>query len=169
MPREDNGYADYVSKLADVDGRYLTNVFRWLDGIWGLHTVDRFANSASANAQLPRFNSRFWSWGTEAVDAFTCDWSNENNWICPPPLMITWILRHMQNCRAVGTMVVLEWKSAPFRPVLCLNGSGFAEFVVDCLTLPNKPGLFLPGVQCHSAFGRGALAFPVLTLRLSCQ
>ena len=168
MPREDNGYADYVSKLADVDDWYLNpNVFSWLDGIWGPHSVDRFANSA--NTQLPRFNSRFWSWGTKAVDAFTCDWSNENSWICLPPLMITRILRHMQNCRAVGTMVVPEWKSAPFWPVLCPNGSGFAEFVVDCLTLPNKPDLFLSGVQHHSAFGRGALAFPVLALRLSFQ
>ena len=78
VPRENKGYADYVSKLADLDDWYLNpDVFRWLDGIWGPHTVDRFANSA--NAQLPRFNSRFWSWGTEAVDAFTCDWSNENN------------------------------------------------------------------------------------------
>ena len=73
VPREDNGYADYVSKLAEVDDWYLNPAaFRWLDGIWGPHTVDRFANSA--NAQLKRFNSRFWSWGTEAVDAFLyCD------------------------------------------------------------------------------------------------
>ena len=28
------------------------------------------------------------------------------------------ILRHMQKCRAVGTMVVPEWKSAPFWPLV---------------------------------------------------
>ena len=53
--------------------------------------------------------------------------------------------------------------------VLCPKGSGFAEFVVDCLTLPNNSDLFLPGVQQRSAFGRGALTFPVLALRLSFQ
>ena len=84
VPRDENVYADYVSKLAELDDWSLnTQVFQWLDDIWGPHTVDRFANNV--NAQLNRFNSRFWSIGTEAVDAFTCDWSVDNNWICPPP------------------------------------------------------------------------------------
>ena len=43
----------------------------------GPHTVDRF--SGLDNAQLDRFNSRFWTPGTEAVDAFTCDWADDNN------------------------------------------------------------------------------------------
>ena len=168
VPRDENVYADYVSKLAELDDWSLNpQVFQWLDDIWGPHTVDRFANNV--NAQLNRFNSRFWSIGTEAVDAFTCDWSVDNNWICPPPLLIPRILRHMQNCKAVGTMVVPEWKSAPFWPILCPEGCGFAPFVTAWLMLPNEPFTFLPGVQRQSAFGSEPLVFPVFALRVSFQ
>ena len=139
-------------------------IFRWLDAWWGEHTVDHFANSS--NAQVPRFNSRFWSLGTEAIDAFTCDWGLENNWICPPPSIIPRVIRHMKNCRAVGTLVAPMWRSAPFWPIICPDGSSFADFVVDWVVLPNTADCFLPGVQEKSIFGSGPLSFDVLTLRL---
>ena len=44
IPREEN-------ELADVDYDDYTlhpAVFRWLDSVWGPHTVDRFANSTNA-------------------------------------------------------------------------------------------------------------------------
>ena len=44
-------------------------IFAELDSLWIPHTVDRFASHN--NALLPRFNSRYWFPGTEAVDAFT--------------------------------------------------------------------------------------------------
>ena len=53
------------------------DVFKQLDQLWGPHSIDRFASSY--NAKLSRFNSRFLHPGTEAVDAFTQDWSSENN------------------------------------------------------------------------------------------
>ena len=37
----------------------------------------------SSNAQLERFNSRFVTPGTEVVDAFTCNWAEDNNWWFP--------------------------------------------------------------------------------------
>ena len=43
-------------------------LFNWLDRLFGPHSVDLFANPD--NAQLDQFNSRFWSLGSEAVDAF---------------------------------------------------------------------------------------------------
>ena len=46
-----------------------TEVFRWLDNLWGPHTIDRFANSH--NKQTERYNSRFWDVGSEAIDTFT--------------------------------------------------------------------------------------------------
>ena len=52
----------------------------------GAHTVDRFANML--NRQVERFNSRFWTPETEAVDTFTVDWVDENNWWCPPVELI---------------------------------------------------------------------------------
>lgn len=45
------------------------SIFNWLNAIWQPQTVDRFANVV--NSQMKRFNLRFWSPGSKAVDAFT--------------------------------------------------------------------------------------------------
>ena len=65
------------------------------------HTVDRFATSY--NAQVDRFNSRYARPGSEAVDV---DWCNENNWWCPPLMLVPRVLRHAEHCKAHGTLVV---------------------------------------------------------------
>ena len=72
IPCAENKLADYVSRIVNYDDWSLDyTIFKQLDNRWGPHTIDRFASHY--NAQLPRFNSRFWNPGTEAVDAFTCD------------------------------------------------------------------------------------------------
>ena len=78
-------------------------MFFHLENLWGPHSADRFA--CSYNVKLPRFNSRFVQPGTEADDAFTQDWSSENNWLVSPISLIGRILKHMSNCTAVGTLV----------------------------------------------------------------
>ena len=115
IPRAENDLADYLSRITDYDDWSLDHAtFISIDLAWGPHTVDRFASHY--NAQIPRFNSRFWSPGTEAVDAFTVDWHDDNNWLCPPVYLIPRSLRHAQNCHARGTLVVPEWPSAVFWP-----------------------------------------------------
>ena len=70
IPRELNERADYLSRILDYDDWKLNPaVFSVLQQVWGPHTVDRFASCN--NTQLPRFNSRHCSPGTEAIDAFT--------------------------------------------------------------------------------------------------
>ena len=49
-----------------------------MNEIWGIYTIDRFANST--NAKLSRFNSLLCNVNTEAVDAFSQNWSGDNNW-----------------------------------------------------------------------------------------
>ena len=72
IPREANQQADFISRIVDNDDWSLhPNLFVKLDAKWGPHTVDRFANCF--NTQIPRFNSRFWNPGSEAVDTFTCN------------------------------------------------------------------------------------------------
>ena len=79
--------ADYLSCVVDYDDSTVhPTVFETIHKEWGPCTVDRFASYW--NAKLPRFNSRNWNPGSEAVDAFTCDWKNENNWWCPPPYLV---------------------------------------------------------------------------------
>ena len=59
IPRERNELADYYSRMVDNDDWMLNPAtFNWLNSFWGPYTVDRFASAT--NAQLPRFNSRFW-------------------------------------------------------------------------------------------------------------
>ena len=76
--------AEFFSKIVDFDNDYSLHdeVFFHLHNPLGPHSVDIFA--CSYNAKLPKFNSRFVQPGTEAVDAFTQDWSPENNWLVPP-------------------------------------------------------------------------------------
>ena len=79
VPRELNGRADFLSRIIDYDDWFLNPpVYVDLDSAWGPHTVDRFADFH--NRQTLRFNSKCWNPGSEAVDAFTVDWGQENNW-----------------------------------------------------------------------------------------
>ena len=135
-----------------------------LDAMWGPHTVDRFANSA--NAQLVRFNSRFWEPGTEAVDAFTCSWADDNNWLCPPIYLVPRVLRHAQNTRAQGTLIVPQWMSSPFWPLLFPDGVRPAGFVQELVELPIYDSLFLPGISGCNLF-KGVPNTPVLAMRLN--
>ena len=78
IPREENEFADYLSRIVDHDDWMLNPVvFQELHVMWGPHTIDRFADVHTR--QLERFNSLYWNPWSEAVDAFTCDWSKENN------------------------------------------------------------------------------------------
>ena len=104
VPRKNNETADYLSRIVDYDDWSLSrSTFRDLDRQWGPHTVDRFASYY--NTQLPRFNSRFWNPGSEAVDAFTCNWVADNNWLCPPVFLIPRVIQHARNCKAHGTLI----------------------------------------------------------------
>ena len=122
----------------------------WLDSIWGPHTVDRFADWN--NCQLPRFNSRCWSPSSEAVDTFTTDWCRENNWWCPPLSLVPRVIAHAKACRATGTLIVPEWKSALFWPLLQPVEGHFTWFAVEVKELPLSDSLFVPGLSGDSLF-----------------
>ena len=141
--RELNEQADYLSRIVDFDDWMLNpQVFEQLDALWGPYTVDRFASYD--NTQLPRFNSRCWNPGSEAVDAFTVNWQGENNWWCPPIVLIPRVIRHAQICGAQGTLIVPHWPSAPFWPIICPSGDQFEEYVTHVMELPLVEGLFVP-------------------------
>ena len=117
IPRRQNQKADYIIKLMDYDDWSLDpGIFEQLDSRWGHHTIDRFASYY--NTQLPRFNSRFWNPGLESIDAFTCDWNDENNWLCPPICLIPRAILHVRKCSAVATLLVPQWPSAFFWPMI---------------------------------------------------
>lgn len=69
--------------------------------------MDRFANPT--NAQIEKFNSRFWTPGTDAVEAFTCNWAEDNNQWFPLVYLIPRVIRHVQSSGAEGTLIALQW------------------------------------------------------------
>ena len=114
------------------------------------HTVDRFASFH--NWQLQRYNSRFWNPDTEAVDAFTCSWSEENDWLCPPILLIPRVIRHAQRTWAIGTLVVPYWQAAVFWPIIYPDGRHLAVFIHAWVDIPLSKDTLLLGK-------RGAVLF----------
>ena len=128
--------------------------FHRIDLVWAPHLIDRFANHL--NAKLPRFNSRFWNPVAEGIDAFVMDWARENNYVCPPVCFILRVLLHMRNCKASASLVVPLWHSAPFWPMVCPDGSRFADFIIDWMELP----------RCNSVFGNENLNFRMLASRI---
>ena len=100
--RQHNKTVDSISRIVDLDDWQLSpKLFQILDSKWGPHSLDRFASPY--NTQLARFNSRSWSPGAEAIDAFTLDWSQENNWLCPPFVcLITKVISDLRACSAQG-------------------------------------------------------------------
>ena len=165
IPRDQNSEADRFSKVVDIDDYSVhDDVFIHLDRLWGPHSIDRFASSY--NAKLPRFNSRFLQSGTEAVDAFSQDWSCDNNWIVPPATVVGKVLNHMRESKAVGTLIVPMWKSSYFWPLLCNDGMHLSSFVKHWLCLPKRPDLFVAGRAKNKLFGTKAFKSPCLALRI---
>ena len=141
--------------IVDHDDWYINPaVFAWLHSIWGPHTVDGFADHS--NYQLSCFNSRCWNPGSEVVDAFTVNWDAENNWWCPPVALIPKVIELAQACSASGTLIVTEWLTSPFWPVLHPVVERFADFMLDFILeiqeLPLSEFLILPSLSGCTLF-----------------
>lgn len=134
VPREVNDIADFWSKFRDPgDYRLRPDIFAYLDGRWGPHSVDRMASAD--NSLLPRFFSRFASVGAEGIDCFSVlDWSSENNFINPDFNLLSRVIEHMQRCGASGTLIIPDWPSAPWWPWLFPGDA--PSPVVDRVSLP---------------------------------
>ena len=151
VPRSANEYADVISRVVDYDDWKLDpDLFIFLDAMWGPHTVDCFA--APENKQVPRYHSRFWSPGSEAVDTFTVNWAEEVNWWVPPLYLVCRTISHASNCKAKGTLIVSMWKSSPFWPILCPDGEHLAPFVHAWWSASAYPDMFQRG---HSGSSLG--------------
>ena len=120
LSRESNIRADMLSKCFDSDDWGIKqNVFVHIDKTWGAHTCDRFASDY--NAKCANFNSRWWCPNTSGVDAFKQFWGKDNNWLVPPPRLVCKTLNKLKHENGKGTLIIPQWKSAPFWPLLCKN------------------------------------------------
>ena len=78
VSRNDNCIADELPRVEDAADYMLgPKCFRYIDQLWGPHTLDRFASIKTK--QLVRYRSRYRNPGCEASNAFTVSWSLDNN------------------------------------------------------------------------------------------
>jgi hypothetical protein len=163
IPRSLNMTADFLSRCSDCDDWGVQSwVFKLCDARWGAHSVDRFA--CDYNTKCLRFNSRWWCSGSESVDAFTVCWANDNNWLVPPPRLVPKVVSKLKLDKAVGTLIVPEWRSAPFWPELCHDGVQFGTMVTDHLLL-GRVDVTIPGRGNNGIFASKSLNFGMLALR----
>lgn len=136
IPRQENIKADYISNIIDYEDWGVTKeFFRFMDELWGPHTIDRLANSY--NKKLERFNSLFWNPGSENVDCFCQNWSDENNWLVPPVILIIKTIKYLVSCKAKGTLIVPKWSSSPFWTFIFgknLSYRGYVQEVIELKT-----------------------------------
>lgn len=162
-PRYENKRADFLSRITDMDDWSVhDDIFQEYEKMWGIHTIDRFATHY--NKKCERFNSKYWCPGTEAIYAFTQVWVSENNWLVPPPSLISRVINKMMTEKASGTLIIPEWKSSPYWPLI-FEGNGFKYLVKFCECLPNRR-LITHGKSNKSVFAKFPLNFKMLALRL---
>ena len=89
-------------------------------------TVDRFSDDL--NKKLSNFNSKYHCPNTSGVNAFTYNWSEHFNWLCPPISMIGDAIKHLKLCHARGVLFVPMWPSSYFWPLLD-ESNHFNDFV----------------------------------------
>jgi hypothetical protein len=99
---------DVLSKIIDIDdwGNSFA-FFNFDNNMWGVHTIHRFANMN--NTKLPRYNSLYWDHRTSAIDAFTSNWREENNWMVLPINLVSKCINHLVSCKVVGTLIVPKY------------------------------------------------------------
>ena len=165
-PREENEFADQISKYIDYDDWKMSRrLFEILDGIWGPHSIDRFANTK--NTHTRRSNARYWSPGCEAVDAFTQDWSKDINWLVPPVYLAPKVIRHAEACRATGTLIIPQWHSAPYWPLLFDNQKMYWKGIIGTKVFSDPKDLPELGGYDDSLLGSSGFNSPLLAITIS--
>ena len=102
---------------------------------WGKVTIDRFASHTNKKTQ--RFNSKYICPGSEGVNAFSVDWSNENNLLVPPVYLIPKTIKHFMSSKYSAKAILLcpYWPSSTFWPLLFKAGGAFQSFIKDVFVI----------------------------------
>lgn len=118
IPGAQNQFADYLSRwFAPADYQLSAAAFRRIVNRYGLPEVDRMA--LASTAKVARYNSVSpFDPAAEAIDCFTVDWSRDFNYVFPDPAVILRVVRHARACKAKMIIVVPEWPSQPWWPIL---------------------------------------------------
>lgn len=69
-----------------------------------------------------------WLPRNESEDAFSFDWSQDNNWIVPPVMLI---FKTISHCKGKSVLVAPKWIPSPFWSSIVDNDGSFKSFVKD--------------------------------------
>ena len=113
--------ADWLSrKTSPYEWKLHPKVFGYLDRLWGLHSIDRFA--ALHNRQLPHYNSLYCDPEAEAVDCLAQDWRQENNYVNPPFWLIPRVLQLIKSQKCEATVIAPWWPGQSwFRTIIQMS------------------------------------------------
>ncbi len=155
---------DRLSHFKDLDDwGFSLELLNLLQRRWFPCSVNFF--TSIYNHKLPSFNSCYSSPDCEAVDAFKQEWTHEDNWLVPPPGLISRVFQHLQADRASGILVCPHWKSAPFRPFL-FHRHGPTSVVKDFLVLQKGARFLIAGNQSGLVFAPNIFRGPLLAILL---
>jgi hypothetical protein len=137
ISRDKNEEADILSRFRDAaDWSLNPALFQQLEGRWGPHSIDRFATQY--NNHCKRFNARYFDSKAEAMDAFTQDWSKDNNYANPDWNDISKVIEHARKCKAQLTLVFPDWPSKEWHRVIRAEAKELIRF-------PSNPDTLIPG------------------------
>lgn len=152
--------SDYLSRCYDSGDWHIgQNIFLWLVHLWGPHPVDRFASHS--NTKCKRFNFYWWVPGTEGLDALSQSFSSYVNELVPPPRLVLSCVNKMLSEKAVCTMVISKWRSAPFWLIDYIGV--FKSYLKDFRNIGSE-NLVL-GKGNNGCFMKRPLAFDIIALR----
>ena len=70
----------------------------------------------------------------------------------------------MENCRAKGILVVPEWRSANFWPLICSTYGQIKSFILDWMYLPQEKSFYTTCKNGIGLFDTEDLKFNMLAL-----
>ena len=161
IPRESNRDADYFSRIQDSDSWGVDiQSFQYIQQMFGPFHVDRFADNK--NKKLQDFNSKYYCPGSTHVNTFTTNWQKKNNWLCPPIKDIPATIRHLQFCKARGTLLIPCWTSAAWWPLIYPDGKQLATFIKGILVMDP----YYESYSDSNTVFKGYQAFKTLALKI---
>ena len=166
IPREENVLADLASREADLvdieDWCLSESFFKILNNEYGPFSVDCFANFY--NAKVTKFYSLYHCPNTSGVDAFTHNWFGENVLLVPPVSAIGRALTHLRLCKAKGVLVVPQWPSSYFWPII---QNDFSHFIKDIKIYKGK-NVLCHGLNKNSLLGAPYFKGDILAIVIDC-
>jgi len=104
-----NVEADWLSRLQPhYEWKLHPGVFRYLDRMWGRHTIDRFASLMAHHVDT--YNSRYADPGTHGIDALAqTNWATHNNFVNPPFRLLPRVVSTIAQQQATATVIAPMW------------------------------------------------------------